>query len=302
MWTPKWERVQYETGAHDSMTVSRRQFIGTLALPVLFRQGRKTNMFGDAEAYERFMGRWSRLVAPLLVEFAGIDDRGDVLDVGSGTGSLAFAILKLKPNCSVVGIDPSGEYVDYARSRNAFGNRAAFEVGDAQKLRFGDATFSNCLSLLVFNFIPDPLKALREVHRVTKVGGRIAAAVWDYGEGMRILRVFWDAAVSVDPKAEARDEKHMPLCRAGELAKLWDQNGLKRVEARSLEIITRFENFRDYWDAFLLKQGPAGNYVASLDRNRLQALRSEVKRRFGILSEDQSFNLPARVWAVRGTV
>ena len=259
-------------------------------------------MFGDADAYERFMGRWSQLVAPLLIEFAGMDDLGNVLDIGSGTGSLAFAILKLKRNCSVVGIDPSREYVAYSLSKNAFGARATFEVGDAQKLRFADATFGSSLSLLVFNFIPDPLKALREVRRVTKAHGRIASAVWDYGEGMRMLRVFWDAAVSIDPSAEARDEKHMPLCHAGELAKLWDQGHLKNVEERSLEITTRFENFRDYWDAFLLKQGPAGTYAASLDRNRLQALRSEVKRRLGVLTEDQTFNLPARVWAVRGTV
>jgi SAM-dependent methyltransferase len=259
-------------------------------------------MFGDADAYEQFMGRWSRLVAPLLVEFAGINDLGRVLDVGSGTGSLAFAILKQKPHCSVTGIDPSKEYVAYALSRNAFGTRATFEVGDAQNLHFADATFENTLSLLVFNFIPDPLKALREVQRVTKGGGRIAAAVWDYGNGMRMLRVFWDAVVSIDPNAEARDEKHMPLCRSGELLRLWNHAGLKNVEERSLEITTRFENFRDYWGAFQLKQGPAGAYSASLDRSRLQALRSEVKRKLGVTTESQGFDLPARVWAVRGTV
>lgn len=282
--------------------LSRRQFLGTLSVPVLFSQEKKTNMFGDAEAYERFMGRWSRPVAPLLVEFAGIDDVGRVLDVGTGTGSLAFAILKERPHCSVVGIDPSKEYVAYALSRNAFGARATFEVGDAQKLRFGDATFENTLSLLVFNFIPDPLKALREATRVTKAGGRIAAAVWDYGAGMRMLRVFWDAAVSIDPKAEARDEKRMPLCRVGELLQLWKQGGLKNVEERSLEITTRFENFRDFWDAFLLKQGPAGAYAASLDRNHLQALRREVKRILGASAENHAFDLRARAWAVRGTV
>ncbi len=259
-------------------------------------------MFGDSDAYERFMGRWSRLVAPLLVEFAGIDDRGVVLDVGSGTGSLAFAILKMKPNCSIVGIDPSADYVAYADDHNTFGARATFEVGDAQKLRFGDARFEDSLSLLVFNFIPDPLKALREVRRVTKADGRIAAAVWDYGEGMRMLRVFWDAAVSIDPRADALDEKHMPLSRPGELARLWDHCGLKQVQERSLEISMRFENFKDYWEPFLLKQGPAGAYAASLNQHRLQALRSEVKRRLGNLGEDQSFNLPARVRAVRGTV
>ncbi len=259
-------------------------------------------MFGDAEAYERFMGRWSRLVAPLLVEFAGIGGVGRALDVGSGTGSLACALLKQKPHCSVLGIDPSKEYVAYTRSRNTFGARATFEVGDAQKLQFADATFENSLSLLVFNFIPDALKALREVRRVTKPGGRIAAAVWDYGQGMRMLRLFWDAAVNIDPNAEERDEKHMPLCRAGELLELWKKGGLQSLEERSLEITMRFENFRDYWDAFLLKQGPAGTYIAGLDRDRTQALRSEVRRRVGISAENLAFNLPARVWAVRGTV
>jgi len=282
--------------------LSRRQFLGALSVPLLFSQDKKLNMFGDAVAYEQFMGRWSRLVAPLLVEFADIGDLGRTLDVGSGTGSLTFAILKQKPHCSVVGIDPSEEYVSYAISRNTFGKRAIFEVGDAQKMRFGNATFEGSLSLLVFNFIPDPLKALRELQRVTKAGGRIAAAVWDYGKGMRMLRTFWDAAVSMDPDAEARDEKHMPLCRTGELLELWKHVGLKTVEERSLEITSRFKNFRDYWDAFQLKQGPAGAYVASLDPSRLLRLRSEVKRRLGVSAENQAFDLPARVWAVRGTV
>jgi SAM-dependent methyltransferase len=282
--------------------ISRRRFFGALAAPVFFHQEKKTNMFGDAEAYERFMGRWSRLVAPLFVEFAGIDDLGRTLDVGSGTGALAFTILERKPHCSVVGIDPSKEYVAYALSRNSFGARAAFEVGDAQRLRFADRSFENSVSLLVFNFIPDPLKALREVQRVTKVGGRVAAAVWDYGDGMRMLRAYWDAVARIDPKSESRDERHMPLCRSGELSRLWMQCGLKHVEERALGIVMRFENFQDFWDAFLLKQGPAGAYAAGLDRDHLQALRNEVKRTLGISMENLAFDLPARVWAARGTV
>jgi SAM-dependent methyltransferase len=259
-------------------------------------------MFGDAEAYERFMGRWSRLLAPLLVEFAGIDEPGRVLDVGSGTGSLASTILKQKPRCSVVGIDPSPEYVAYAVSRVVPGARATFEVGDARKLRFADATFDNCLSLLAFNFIPDPLGSLREIRRVTKAGGRIAAAVWDYGEGMRMLRVFWDAAVRIDPRAERHDEKHMPLCRAGELLHVWEQAGLSNVEERPLEISMRLANFEDYWDAFLLKQGPAGAYAAGLDLDRLQALRTEIEHMLGVPAENPAFDMPARAWAARGIV
>ncbi|MEP7365940.1 MAG: class I SAM-dependent methyltransferase [Acidobacteriota bacterium] len=259
-------------------------------------------MFRDAKAYEQFMGRWSRLVAPLLADLAQVPDRGRVLDVGSGTGSLAFAIVKRKPHATVLGIDPSKEYVAYAASKNSFAGRAAFEVGDAQQLSYPNASFDAAVSLLVWNFIPDPGKALREVRRVTKSHGTISAAVWDYPAGMRMLRIFWDAAVSIDAAAEKRDEKHMPLCRSGELTQLWKQGGLQNVHEQPLEITTQFPSFTDYWDAFLLGQGPAGAYTVSLDRGKQQALRNELKRRLAISSEDQPFSLPARVWAVHGTV
>lgn len=259
-------------------------------------------MFGNAEAYERFMGRWSRLVAPLLVDFSDLPDLGRVLDVGSGTGSLTFAIAERKVRARVLGIDPSKEYVAYANSRNPFPDRASFQVGDAQQMHFPDASFDAALSLLVFNFIPDPRKALLEVRRITKPGGKLSAAVWDYGAGMRMLRTFWDAAVSIDAGAERLDEKRMPLCRAGELSDLWRQGGLENVREQPIDITMRFKSFVDYWDAFLLGQGPAGSYVGSLDRDKLQALRSEVKRRLSFSTEEAPFVLPARVWSVRGTV
>jgi len=259
-------------------------------------------MFGNAEAYERFMGRWSRLVAPLFVDFTDLPDGGRVLDVGSGTGSLAFAIAERNVRARVLGIDPSKEYVTYANSRNPFPDRASFQVGDAQQLDFPDASFDAGLSLLVFNFIPDPKKALLEVRRITKSGGKLSAAVWDYGAGMRMLRTFWDAAVSIDAGAERLDEKRMPLCHAGELSDLWRQGGLENVREQPIDITMRFKSFVDYWDAFLLGQGPAGSYVGSLDRDKLQALRSEVKRRLSLSAEDAPLALPARVWSVRGNV
>jgi len=259
-------------------------------------------MFADARAYERFMGRWSSLVASKLVDFAHTPARGRLLDVGSGTGALAFAVASKHPAAQLVGIDPSKEYVAYAQSQNRFGNRVSFEVGDAQKLRFADASFDACLSLLVFNFIPDPSKALSELRRVTKPSGSITAAVWDYGDGMKMLRMFWDAVVSVDPTAEKADEKNMPLCRSGELARLWRQSGLENVDEQAIEIKTRFDSFKDYWDAFLLGQGPAGAYVRKLAPEKVAALRADVKRRVSPASDRQSFTLPARVWAVRGSV
>ena len=277
--------------------VSRRGFLATSAAGALRGQ-----MFGDAEAYDRFMGRWSRLVAPLLVDFAGLPDGGRVLDVGSGTGALAFEIVQHRPAARVTGVDPSKEYVAYAASRTSASGRAAFEVGDAQALNFGDASFAASVSLLVFNLIPDPAKALREVRRVTRAGGPVAAAVWDYGDRMRMLRVFWDAVVETDPAATKRDQRNMPLCRQGELSKLWREGGLENVREQPLEITMSFSSFPDFWDPFLLGQGPAGAYVRALHPDRVQALRSAVKRRLAITAESDRLSLPARVWAVRGTV
>ena len=265
------------------------------------RPQERQRMFADAEAYERFMGRWSRLVAPLLLEFAGIADGSRVLDVGSGTGSLAFEMARRWPRCQVVGIDPSKEYVAYASARE-HGSNVRFESGDAQALSFPTGSFDACVSLLVFNFIPDPRKALSELRRVTRPGGVIAAANWDYGDGMRMLRAFWDAAVALDRAAEKLDEKHMPLCRAGELATSWKAAGLKDVEERPIEIKMHFQSFDDYWRPFLEGQGPAGAYVAKLSPERRGLLRTEVQRHLPAAAGNGAFELGGRVWAVRGTV
>jgi SAM-dependent methyltransferase len=259
-------------------------------------------MFANAEAYERFMGRWSRLIAPLLLGFAAAPPAGRVLDIGSGIGTLAFEVAERDVRGQVTGIDPSKEFVAYATSRNSVADRVSFRLGDAQDLPFPDASFDACLSLLVFNFIPDPEKALREARRVTLPEGRIAAAVWDYGGLMRMLRAFWDAVGDVDPQSEKRDEKHMPLCRAGELSRLWKLGGLENVHEEPLDITMKFDSFADYWEPFLLGQGPAGAYVQTLDVERLQTLRSAMKRQLSLSSERDPFTLPARAWAVRGTV
>jgi SAM-dependent methyltransferase len=259
-------------------------------------------MFANARSYERFMGRWSSLIASRLTEFSSVPDQGQLLDIGSGTGALSFVIAQRKAKVRVTGIDPSKEYVGYASSINPLPDRINFEIGDAQHLRFPDATFESSLSLLVFNFISDPLKALEEARRVTGAEGVIAAAVWDYGADMRMLRIFWDAAAGIDDRAAKLDEGRMPLCRSGELSYLWKSAGLKSVYEQPLDIEMRFDSFDDYWRPFLLGQGPAGAYTATLDSAALLRLRGELKRRLCLSEEDVSFVLPARAWAVRGIV
>ena len=257
-------------------------------------------MFANAEAYERFMGRWSRLVAAELREFAALPERGRFLDVGCGTGSLAFSIAGHHPLADVVGVDLSSEYVAYASARNPFGDRVRFETGNAQRLPFADSSFDGAVSLLAFNFIPEPGKALAEICRVVRPGGTVSAAVWDYDAGMQMLRVFWDAAVAIDPAAEKLDERRMPLCRAGELSALWREAGIESVRERRIDIQMRFTSFADYWEPFLLGQGPAGAYASRCAPAQLSALRDEVKRRLGSPAEDQPIDLPGRAWAVTG--
>jgi len=258
-------------------------------------------MFAQAREYEPFMGRWSRKLAPLLVEFAGVEDGESILDVGTGTGVLAAAIAAAKPAAQVVGVDPSPSYVATARAQARSG-RIRYLVGDAQTLDFAEDTFHRTISQLVLNFVADPAKALAEQVRVTHVGGVVVAAVWDYGDGMQMLRIFWEEAVSLDPAAAARDERTMPLSRHSELSSLWLAQGLLAVGERPLVIEQRFASFDDFWRPFLGGEGPAGGYVASLTDARREALRTRLRQRLFDGQPDGPMALEARAWAVKGYV
>jgi len=257
-------------------------------------------MFSLGEAYELFMGRWSVRLAPLLVRFAGVIDGDDVLDVGSGTGALAATVAAVAPSSRVIGIDRSEPYVAVARALHQ-SPRIRFEVADAQQLPFKDASFDRTLSLLILNFVPVPQKALTEMIRVTRPGGTVAAAVWDYGKGMEMLRVFWDEVVALHPPADGKDERHMPLSGAGELAALWRAH-MQNVSETALTIETRFSSFEDYWSPFLQQQGPAGAHVGTLSPEEREQLASKVRQRLLGDRADEPITLHARAWAVRGTV
>jgi len=258
-------------------------------------------MFSTAAAYERFMGRWSAHLAPLFVQFGDVRDGDRLLDVGSGTGSLTRALAAAAPLSQIVGIDPASPFVEFAQ-QTLGSHRIHFEIGDAQQLRFDGASFDCTLSMLILNFVPDRAAAMREMIRVTKPGGIIAAAVWDYGEEMEMLRAFWDELVALRPDLDASDERHMPLCRQGELAALWREHDLRDIVNAPLTIETSFDGFDDYWSPFLLQQGPAGACAAALSPVERDALASRLRRRLLGDGEDHPVHLRARAWAVRGVV
>jgi SAM-dependent methyltransferase len=252
------------------------------------------------DPYERYVGRWSRRVAPLFLSWLTIPAGRQWIDVGCGTGALCAAILDRCAPASVVGVEPSEGFLETAR-RNLAG-RAALHRGSGTAIPVADAWADVVVSGLVLNFIPDVRAALAEMVRVTRPGGTIAAYVWDYAEGMQLMRRFWNAAVDLDPRAALHDEgRRFPLCRPDALARAFSDAGLTGVEVTGLDIETPFASFEDYWEPFLGGQGPAPAYVVSLDVEAQARLRDRIRERMAV-APDGAIWLTARAWAVRATV
>jgi len=249
-------------------------------------------------AYERYVGRWSRQVAPLFLDWLRIPADRRWLDVGCGTGALCATILDRCAPATVTGVEPSEGFLREARAN--LGERVAWRQGSATALPLADAAVDVVVAGLVLNFVPDHAAALAEMSRVAGSGGTIAAYVWDYGGRMQMMRHFWDAAVALDPAAARLDEgPRFPVCGAGGLEALFALAGLRDIEGRAIEIATPFASFDDYWQPFLGGQGPAPAYAMSLEEGVRSRLRDRIRERLPV-APDGSIALVARAWAARG--
>jgi SAM-dependent methyltransferase len=255
----------------------------------------------SGDAYEPYVGRWSRLVAREFLAWLSQPPALRWLDVGSGTGALSQVILATASPREVVGVDQSRDFVAYARERVA-DPRVRFRVADAQALPFPTPEFDVGVSGLVLNFIPAQARALAEMRRAVRPGGTVAVYVWDYAGEMQLMRHFWDAAVALNPAAQALDEgQRSPVCKPEPLAALFEQVGLHDVEVRTIDVPTVFRDFDDYWSPFLGGQAPAPAYCMSLPEDERAALREHLRARLPV-RPDGSIHMSARAWAARARV
>ena len=261
-------------------------------------RARGLDRWDSPDAYEPYVGRWSRLVAREFVQWLAVPPGSRWLDVGCGTGALVRAALAHAAPREVVGVDPSETYIASA-SAQIDDRRTRFDIGDAQALRAATATFDVVVSGLVLNFVPQPELAVAEMARATRPGGALAAYVWDYAEDMQLMRYFWDTAGASDPKAKELDEgRRFWLCKPEPLSKLFLSAGLEDVEVRAIEVPTYFRDFDDYWSPFLGGQGPPPSYAMSLGEQRRAELRERI--RAGLPTDPEGgIPLNPRAWAIR---
>lgn len=257
----------------------------------------------DADDYELQMGRWSRRLARYFIDFARIDCADRVLDVGCGTGHLSFCLSANEAIGAVHGIDLCPAYVAHAM-RHVQDARLTFQVADACDLPFPDAAFDHAASLLVLQFIPRPERAVREMRRVTRPGGTVAAATWDTGGGLITYRMVFDTAALLDADGAAIRAKAYgrPLRRPGELSQAWRDAGLMDVVESALTIRMEFASFADFWAPAETHEGPVAEYVNSLHRRARAKLRQMVELAYLEGEADGPRSFAATAWVVRGRV
>jgi SAM-dependent methyltransferase len=244
-----------------------------------------------AEAYDGFMGRFSRLLSAQMADLASVRAGQRALDVGCGTGALTGELVDRLGPSAVAAADPSEPFVAATRARHP---GVDVRRAPAERLPFGDDSFDAALAQLVVHFMMDPLAGLTEMGRVTRRDGVVAACVWDHGGSQGPLRLFWDAARAMDPDVD--DESRRPGTREGQLAELFQAAGLRDVKATTLSVRLEHATFEAWWEPFTHGVGPAGAYLASLDHDRRAELRDRCRRR--VLAEP--FATTAVAWAARG--
>lgn len=259
------------------------------------------NLWGGGNAYEQYMGRWSRRIAPPFLDWLDVPPDMECLDVGCGTGVLSSAIID---NCmpkSVVGIDPSDAFVE-AASHNVRDQRFTCAQGNGEALPYEDDEFKLAVSGLVLNFVGDKDKAIAEMVRVVEPGGAVALYVWDYAGHMQIMRYFFDAAIELDEGAREFDDGiNAPICRPGPLSNLFEKAHLTDIEVENIDIPTAFENFDDYWTPFLGGTGSAPKYCTLMAPDAQNQLREELRDRLPT-GPDGEILLAVRAWAIKGKV
>lgn len=262
-----------------------------------------TFVAASGDGYELVMGRWSRRLAELFLDFSGYADGESVLDAGCGTGRLTFALAQRGKNLRIRGVDFSPAYIEHAARHNADPN-ITFEAGDICALPFADASFDRVLSLLVLHFVTEPARAVAELRRVGRPGATVAAAVWDARGGYISNRMFWDTAATLDAKASEARARNLtrPMTRPGELAAAWRAGGLTDVRDTALMIRMEFSSFDDYWAPFVGKDGPAAAYVTALGAAEQDRLRQAVREAYLDGETDGPRSYAAIAWAVTGKV
>lgn len=262
-----------------------------------------TFVSGNGDGYELQMGRWSRRLAPLLIDFAGFSRAECVLDVGCGTGSLSLALLQNPQIGGICGIDRSAEYVQYAeRCRDDV--RLRFQVGDACRLPFPDGSFDHSLSMLVLQFVPEVDLAVREMRRVTRPGGTVTAATWDTRGGFVAQRMIFDTAAMLDECGREWRARSLvrPMSRPGELQRVWLAAGLRNVVQDMRTIRMDFACFDDFWSPAEGREGPIAEYVTALESEARARLREAVRLAFLDGEDDGPRSYAATAWVVRGEV
>jgi SAM-dependent methyltransferase len=246
-----------------------------------------------ADAYDRFMGRYSRHLAPQMADLGDVEAGQRALDVGCGPGALTSELVARLGPTSVAAVDPSPPFVEAARERHP---GVDVRQASADALPFGDGAFDAALAQLVVHFMPDPVAGLREMARVTRQRGVLVACVWDHAGGEGPLGAVWNAVRELDPSAP--DESELPGARRGHLQQLFEAAGLHDVGETSLDSRVEHPTFEDWWEPFTGGVGPAGAYVAALDDPRRNALRDRCRAILG----PAPFVITARAWAARGVV